>query len=60
MGVQRPQRFVPQQDRPIGWYRDPAQPSGHRYWDGKAWLPAADGVGYSPHDCTTYGPVDRA
>jgi hypothetical protein len=22
-------------DRAIGWYRDPAAPGGHRYWDGQ-------------------------
>jgi hypothetical protein len=32
------ERVVPQQDRPVGWYRDAAQPTGHRYWDGQQWL----------------------
>lgn len=31
---------VPQQDRPVGWYRDADEPSGHRYWDGESWQTA--------------------
>jgi hypothetical protein len=30
--------LVPTQDRPVGWYRDDTQPSGHRFWDGRQWL----------------------
>ena len=26
-----------------GWYRDPDDPTGHRYWNGEVWL-AADEV----------------
>lgn len=31
---------MPQQDRPVGWYRDADEPSGHRYWDGESWQTA--------------------
>jgi hypothetical protein len=42
---------VPQQDRPVGWYRDSEEPSGHRYWDGEQWQTA---VHMTSH--TTMGP----
>jgi hypothetical protein len=34
---------VPVQDRPVGWYRDASQPTGHRYWDGRQWLTTPSG-----------------
>ena len=37
------ERVVPQQDRPVGWYRDATAPTGHRYWDGARWLLEPDG-----------------
>lgn len=26
------------QDRAVGWYRDPARPRLHRYWNGHSWV----------------------
>jgi uncharacterized protein DUF2510 len=37
---------------PVGWYRDPHGPAGHRYWDGKAWLEAAGVPSRGEADCT--------
>ncbi|MDV3135326.1 DUF2510 domain-containing protein [Mycobacterium sp. 29Ha] len=28
---------------PIGWYPDPAQPEGQRYWNGEEWTGFAPG-----------------
>ena len=28
-----------------GWYADPAQGLGLRFWDGSAWTPSASGAG---------------
>jgi hypothetical protein len=25
-------------DQPAGWYRDPARPNRHRYWNGRLWI----------------------
>ncbi len=26
------------QDQAVGWYRDPAQPRLHRFWNGHTWV----------------------
>ncbi|GAB3991840.1 DUF2510 domain-containing protein [Nocardioides marmoraquaticus] len=28
--------------RDVGWYRDPAHPDQHRFWDGRRWQRQAD------------------
>ena len=46
-------------ERPEGWYIDPADPRGHRYWDGQAWTPF-EPASRPPPATLVAAPVDNA